>query len=59
MVHWELAGTALRAVFLQPSRVDELEKIQVERAANRRQMNLIPVERAAYFYSVTCSAPAG
>ena len=41
MVHWELAGTALRAVFLQPSRVDELENIQVERAANRRQMNLI------------------
>lgn len=39
-------------VFLQLRRVDELEKIQVERAANNRQMNLEQGEGSFFFFTV-------
>lgn len=47
---------ALGVVFLQPRWVDELEKIQVERAANHRQMNLKQGEGSLF---LQCLTPAG
>lgn len=61
MVHWELTSNGSWVVFLEPSRVDELEKIQVERSS-QSQTDAFETERRQlifYFFFLQCLTPAG